>query len=98
MGYRIDYEMNGVRMTRRKNKKKKPWGILLPFALFMSVLIGAHMHPRARQEIREFLIPGKADVTTAAAECFVTELKQGSSISDAIAVFCREVIAADAQA
>ncbi len=91
MGYRIEY---GQTITKVKLKEKVrniriEWLLKTIAAgcvlLFLAFLWG-------KENVRTFFIPGDPDVTGHAAKCFVEDVRNGESISDAFAAFCMEII------
>ena len=91
MGYCIAYdEKTGameVRRRRRINKK-----LVLGFiAIALAVTVVAI--PKSRRALKTALLPGDGAVTEQALQGLVEDLRQGSSVSQAVEAFCREIIA-----
>jgi hypothetical protein len=42
--------------------------------------------------VKEWILPGNAQVTEAALDNLVTDLKEGEKLEDAITAFCQEII------
>lgn len=90
MGYRIQY---GETMTKEfineaVCKKKVPvitWILIGSFML--AFILGYRI-----EGMREFLIPGNPDVTEAAVNAFVEDVREGEPIGEAITAFCLEII------
>lgn len=91
MGYRIQYEPNldyKYRMAGKVNLKKL-W-IAGTFAALSILLIA--VLPSVRSFIWDFLIPGDPQVTTEAFSTLVSDICNGENFSDAVTVFCRQII------
>lgn len=91
MGYRITYE-NGVirkRIVRIRRFKWKPWSAGVIATVFVLML----MLPSGRLWIRNLLLPGDEEVTAAALESMVSNLRSGESVGETLEVFCKEIIA-----
>lgn len=92
MGYRIQYEPElnkkyHIAVSRWPNRKQVVWSSLCV------LLIGMAAIPTVRQWVLEFLIPGDARVTTGAFTQMISDLRAGEDFSDAVTVFCREILA-----
>ena len=91
MGYRITYDNGAIRKqtVRIRRIKWKRWsagavGIVLAVSL---------MVPQGRLWLRDLLLPGNEDVTAAALESMVTDLRDGEPIGQAVESFCKEILA-----
>ena len=51
------------------------------------------MVPQGRLWLRDLLLPGNEDVTAAALESMVTDLRDGEAIGQAVESFCKEILA-----
>jgi hypothetical protein len=54
------------------------------------------MLPRGRLWFRDLLLPGDEQVTSAALEGMVSDLRSGEPIGEAVETFCREILAGGA--
>jgi hypothetical protein len=54
------------------------------------------MLPRGRWWFRDLLLPGDEQVTSAALEGMVSDLRSGEPIGEAVETFCREILAGGA--
>ncbi len=79
MAYRIVYGAE-----KGKTRKKRNWIWLA--ALAAAVLLGRFLG------LGQYLIPGDAAVTTAAAEEFVAQIGAGEPVQAAFSDFCREIM------
>ena len=88
MAYKIQYNPEDTaRYPQAGRRKPIPWKRLL---LLMAVCAAALW--LRRNGIPAFLIPGDPEVTTAAANNMVQNLQQGSSVNEAVTVFCKEIL------
>ena len=91
MAYRVDYSKEGIQEVlpeRSNNKSKKIWSLgIICLILLMGVL-----YPQ-KQMLEKLLIPGDAEVTKHAASELVANLQDGVGLSEAMQVFCEEIIA-----
>ena len=94
MGYRITYE-NGVIRKQTLKKRRimwKRWSV----GTVTAILAIALMVPQGRSWFRDLLLPGDEEVTAAALEGMVSDLRDGQSIGEALETFCKEIIAGGA--
>lgn len=90
MGYKIDYGAFGCKKTALRQKKKRfpvIW-ILLGFVLIFAFLNWNNF----KQFVQDLLLPGDCEVTAIAIEAMVMDLKEGVSFSEALSVFCKEIL------
>lgn len=88
MAYKIQYNPeDNNRYPKCKNVRPIRWKRWI----FAVCIFGAVLWLRQRG-IPDFLIPGDPEVTTAAAENMVANLQQGSTVNEAVTVFCREIL------
>ena len=88
MAYKIQYNPEeNIRYPKPKNRKPIRWKRWL----FSAGILAAILWVR-QKGIPDFLIPGDPEITTAAAETMIANLQQGSSIHEAVTVFCREIL------
>ncbi len=92
MGYRIQYEpdLDYKYKMAKEVKLKKVW-ITGAFVALCILLIA--VLPSVRGLIWDFLIPGDPQVTTEAFSTLVSDIRNGENLSDAVTVFCRQIIA-----
>ena len=76
-----------VMQARRGNWKK--WGVVAASAAFAVTL----MVPQGRLWLRDLILPGDEDVTAAALEGIVSDLRSGEPLGEAVDTFCKEILA-----
>lgn len=91
MGYRIVYGEKPFRKFGTCRIKKRLGTMTAGFFLLFLLLTNL-CWPEGRQKLWEICIPGNAQVTAAAFEAMVEDLRAGESVSDALTVFCQEII------
>ena len=94
LGYQITYENGTMRKQtlRRRRIKWKRLGIgLSAAAMAVTMLV-----PQGRLWLRDLILPGDEEVTAAALEEMVSDLRDGQPIGEVVEAFCREIIAGGA--
>ena len=87
MSYKIQYTPEVCHRYPLKEKRPQvKWGRWIPFVLLLAAVLGIRLYG-----IPDFLIPGDPEVTKAAAAMLIDELHAGTSVDDAVTVFCKEV-------
>lgn len=94
MGYRITYENGSIRKETVKIRKLK-WKQCL-IGMIAAVLAFAMMIPGGRLWLRDLILPGDEEITAAALENMVGELRSGEPVGEALEAFCREILAGGA--
>lgn len=94
MGYRITYENGSIRKETVKIHKLK-WKQCL-IGMMAAVLAFALMIPGGRLWLRDLILPGDEEITAAALENMVGELRSGEPVGEALEAFCREILAGGA--
>lgn len=90
MGYCISYNPELDRKyPMGKTKKKKKW---IGFSAVLAVVLLAGALPNTKETVKDWLLPGDAQVTEAALTCFVQDVKEGVSVKEAFTVFCLEIM------
>lgn len=90
MGYQIQYGQTMKRKVIHDQKNKinstTPirW-VVMGLIVMLGIFLG-------NSGYLDFLIPGNKDVTTAAFESMVQEVKNGEKIKDAVTGFCLEIL------
>ena len=88
MAYKIQYNpeenIRYPKIRKRKPVRWKRW--------FLSAAILAAILWVRQRGMPDFLILGDPEVTTAAVGNMIVNLQQGSSVNDAVTVFCREIL------
>ena len=91
MAYRIRY---GQALIKKRiifgNKIRFSKQYIIPFCCFL-VLCGGIVIAKSKV-VQDFFLPGNPDVTRTAISGFVTDLKDGETMKEAITTFCREII------
>ena len=92
MGYRVAYSSSQRRNPDSGLSVLRI--ILLSAALFtLFSLFICSFWPQGREVFAHLLFPGGVKPAMAAADMFVAELRCGENLCDALAHFCREIIA-----
>lgn len=86
MSYRIDYSSGRTHRSRGKPVRTTAM-------FFLLFLLLCHLFwPDGEKTIKQMLFPWDADVTAGAFSEFVTEMRWGTSFSQAAETFCRTVV------
>ena len=85
MGYRIQYNttQSYLYLTARKKKVPKLLIAVLVITIFLSVF---------GHKLKHILLPGDPDVTGEALSAFASDMKDGTSFSDALEAFCKNIL------
>lgn len=84
MGYTIEYPVEP------KKKKSRGFRTFLFLTVFFVAILGI-IREDGREFLQKLLFPGDAAVAVSAFENMASELKAGSSLSDAFFRFCQQV-------
>ena len=88
MAYIIAYTPEASnRYPQVKGKRKVNFGKWMGLALLLAAVLWMRL-----KGIPDFLIPGDAEVTKAAAAAMVDDLQDGISVNDAVTAFCRTIL------
>lgn len=90
MAYRIDYENGAIKTEIRV--KQSGLKRILSFVCLVALLVGIAYAGWYRLRIRDLILPGNADLTQAAIDNMVNNLRSGQGAGEAITAFCREII------
>ena len=89
VSYMIEYEPHKKSLYPCRKRIKRNNSVKIIFCMTL-LLIGVFV---CRSEsVREWLIPGDAQVTSEAFTTMITELREGETMGDAVAAFCVQVI------
>ena len=88
MAYQIQYSPEAFKRYPQVNKTKK---LRIDRWMYLMLVVLAVLWLRING-IPDFLIPGDPDITKAATIAFLDDLENGSSVNDAVDVFCREIL------
>ena len=91
MGYRIIYASGKSKkhsITRHHSLQKR----IISYIVLLTILIGVGWIGWSNRTIRSWLLPGNPQVTERALQGFVSNIKSGEALSDAVAAFCNEII------
>lgn len=91
MGYCVDYGAHGTEKLPLKEAK----GHLRAFAglfFLLGFVLAWNFWPEGREVLQRLLIPGEPEVTLAATEELVAQLRSGTDTQEAVAAFCREIL------
>lgn len=91
LGYRITYENGAIRREscKKRQMKWKKW-VVGASAAALAVMLCI---PKGRLWARDLVLPGDAEVTAAALEGMVCDLRDGEPMGEALEAFCREILA-----
>lgn len=91
MAYRVEYKSFGEekKQTKAQNHKRAIIAASLVLALTGGALT---VKLTGLPWIQKYLLPGDPDVTAAALEQMVEDLRSGSNIGDAVTSFCKEIM------
>lgn len=92
MGYKIQYEPEldhkyYIPKAKSLNRMWFIWGCTVLGVLIMGMI------PTVRGWLWEFMIPGDARITTTAFRDMITDMREGMNLTDAVTVFCQEILA-----
>lgn len=90
MNYRIEYDGGRGKKRAIRNPKVKKWAILAVCAAI--IVSGTIAWSKGRIFLRDLILPGDEAVTEHALQGLVDDLRDGHSMSDAMEVFCKEII------
>ena len=91
MGYMIQYEdtmkkiITSDPMAASKNKIVPILALMCGMLIVFSLLANF-------DSLRDFILPGNADITEAALAALVDNVRDGDSLGSAITVFCQDII------
>ncbi len=90
MSYKIQYDItksNNIKWIDTGKRKRK----IVIFSFLLLVFFGI-IALRNLEFLQELLFPGDAAVTRSAMDTLISNIKDGQSFSNAITVFCQEII------
>lgn len=90
MGYQIQYGPQKYRRREQKQRKVPKW---LVIAICAALLTGGLTAAGLDGYIRSWLLPGDPDVTGAALDQAVQNLRDGDPVGEVVTAFCEEIIA-----
>ena len=89
MAYKIQYTPeDNLRYPNKKQVKLIHWKRWICVGMFLAGFLWVR-----HNGIPDFLIPGDPEITTVAAKNMLENLRQGTSINDAVSVFCKDILA-----
>lgn len=91
MGYIIQYDPEKNAQYPAKTPKSGHVGLYLSAVIFTCVMLGLAV--KYRSSIQDWLVPGNAEVTTAAFQTLTDDVRNGKPAGEAITAFCKEIIA-----
>lgn len=91
MGYRVEYDS----VKKVRGVQKRTAGRLAMTGVFFLVflVLVACFWPEGTAILRDALLPGDRAVTAAALEELARQVSQGTDLSQAVAEFCRDLLA-----
>jgi len=90
VSYRITY--GKTREVRTGNRIGKAYKHLIIWIMTLFIAISICWIGWSNSEIRQYILPGDPQITEVALEQLVLDIRNGESISDAIATFCQEIM------
>ena len=90
MGYQIRYDAIGIQNRKGRDKLR---GWIASICVLLLIAGAITVKTVGLTWVQEVLLPGDPDVTAAALEGMVEDLRQGDSLGQAIRAFCEEIIA-----
>lgn len=92
MGYRVDY---GPVMRRKQNPIMDAVKMqLMTTAFVLMFILGVKAYwPDGAQQLRSWLLPGAVSGTGSAVSELVEDLRDGTSLAEAVTAFCQQIIA-----
>lgn len=91
MGYRIVYESAIVKKTKIR-RVTSPKQYIIIGSLVLLMLLSICWLGWNKTNIRRYLLPGDPDITGAAIEELIEEIRSGTSVTDAVSAFCKEIV------
>ena len=93
MSYCIEYnpELKKRYPTTKKRRGRPQFFVVLLLAISVAAYIFI------RHNIIRYIIPGDAEVTTAAFSTMVEKIGDGDSVGDAFFAFCRDIVDSDSK-
>lgn len=70
-------------------------GRMVCIALAVFILLIHFFWPAGREALGEILFPGDRDASGRAFSAMVSDLREGTPVGQAVAVFCREILSID---
>lgn len=91
MGYRIEYEPQ-TRTSGKSGRFVRRIQILTAAFFLLFVLLVRQAWPEGTQMLREILLPGEPSFTQTAFQTMLGDIRQGTSVQEALTVFCQQMI------
>ena len=91
MAYTIQYDNDSIKVFSRKLTEKKRVGFVL-FIFVILITVGLLFSYAADYDLMYFLLPGDPEITGAALSTMIGNLKEGKKLSEAVTIFCLEII------
>lgn len=89
MGYRIQYPGNPGKIPEKKLKRVISGALIFLTAVLLLLPVAL---PPGREILTELMVPGDAQETAAAMECFLQDMRQGEEFGKACHSFYETVI------
>ena len=89
MGYQIVYESVGKIPQQKRQRRTSIFAIAI---VIMLVLCAITIKTVELEWVQEVLLPGDPDITAAALDNMVADLRSGEGIVEAIKTFCMEIM------
>ena len=91
MGYRIEYDGEVVVWKQERVNGLRVFSMAMVCLLLFGIL-SYHFWPEGWSVLETWIYPGDLQVTKAAFQNMADNLQAGVGISDAVTVFCREIL------
>lgn len=91
MGYHIQYGETIEKVILETPSVKKSSKLKLVIILLCVSVLCFAVHQK-KDIVTRYILPGDAEVTAAALDALVENLKEGDGFGDAVTAFCREII------
>ncbi len=89
MGYRIEYDKLGKLPQPARKHRKGVFAVILVLLLVCGAIA---VKSAGLDWVKEFLIPGDPEITAAALDTLVEDLRSGEGLAEAVRAFCQEII------
>ena len=91
MSYRISYGQTLIKEMIKEPAINKQ-GKIIPALLIAGCILAVSVFASGSDGLREYILPGNAEVTEAALSELVSNVRSGEPLGEAITVFCQEII------
>ena len=90
MSYRVEYGVSGESVFINTDKlRRKKRGVRIICAMLVVAVLAYGI---VNGWIWDFFFPGHNEITKAAAENMIAEIREGEPVADAVTAFCKEIV------